>query len=291
MEGRRFREDVHVRGLNDFGHARPRARGRQSGMPQGPWRSMDRGLMAGNDAVPTSEQLQDLLLESPGFTEFLLGLTTISASLLGGREPMLCAITVERDGSPATVASSTDVARALDEKQYAFDDGPCLTALRHQHLVLIEDLQTAERWERYAREIAGEHVRSVLAVPIQTDTSSRAALNCYALSLDAFDQATVTAVQEYAAVISKTLRLALRLHGADPYPEHLRSALRSRAIVDAAVSLIMLHNRCGRDRAMELLQIAARDSNRRLHEISTDILHRSDPPGAGSVGSPNGERP
>jgi hypothetical protein len=45
--------------------------------------------MAGNDAFPTLEQLQDLLLESPGFTDFLLGLTTISASLLSGPEPML----------------------------------------------------------------------------------------------------------------------------------------------------------------------------------------------------------
>jgi GAF domain-containing protein len=136
--------------------------------------------MAGNDASPTLEQWQDLLLESPGFTDFLLGLTTISASLLGGPEPMLFAITVERDSAPATVASSTDVARRLDEKQYAFDDGPCLTALRQQRQVLIEDLSIDERWERYAREIAAEGIRSVLAVPIEAGGSSRAALNCYA---------------------------------------------------------------------------------------------------------------
>ena len=101
--------------------------------------------MADNDALPTAEQLQDLLLESPGFTEFLLGLTAISASLLGGQTPLLCAITVEREAGPATVASSTEAARALDERQYAYDNGPCLTALRQQHTVLIPDLQTDER--------------------------------------------------------------------------------------------------------------------------------------------------
>ncbi|MEV8146669.1 GAF and ANTAR domain-containing protein [Arthrobacter sp. NPDC080073] len=235
--------------------------------------------MARIDASPTTEQLQDLLLESPGFTEFLLGLVTISASMLGGREPVLCAITVERDGGPSTVASSTDKARRLDEKQYAFDDGPCLTALRHQHRVLIDDLQGNGRWAGYARAVHGEGIRSVLAVPIQTDPSSRAALNCYAYAPGTFDDAMTVAVQEHAETISKTLRLALRLHVPEPYPEHLRSALQSRAVVDAAISLIMLHNRCGRDRAMELLQIAARDSNRRLHEIATDILHTSSPPG------------
>jgi hypothetical protein len=77
------------------------------------------------------------------------------------------------------------------------------------------------------------------------------------------------------ASISTILRIALRLHAPQPYPEHLRSALRSRAVVDAAVSLIMLQNRCGRDHAMELLQLASRTSDRRLHEIAADILDRA----------------
>ncbi|MFP3525422.1 hypothetical protein SB912_23325, partial [Pantoea sp. SIMBA_072] len=78
--------------------------------------------MARDDVVPTAEQLQDLLLESPGFTEFLLELTAVSASLLGGDTPLLCAITVERSDGPATVASSSERARRLDERQYSFDD-------------------------------------------------------------------------------------------------------------------------------------------------------------------------
>ena len=135
-------------------------------------------MVSGTGASPTPEQLQDLLLESPGFTEFLLGLTTISATRLGGPEPMLCAITVERDGSPATVASSSEEAKRLDEKQYAFDDGPCLTALRHQITVLVPVVEADDRWAHYASTVSGEGIRSVLAVPIATDPGSAAALNC-----------------------------------------------------------------------------------------------------------------
>jgi GAF domain-containing protein len=245
----------------------------------------DRGLMARDDAFPALEQWQDLLLESPGFTGFLLGVAPITALLLGGTEPMLCAITVERDSARATVASSTDAALRLDEKQFAFDDGPCLTAPREQRQVLIEDLTVDERWERYAHQIAGEGIRSVLAVPIEAGGSSRAALNCYAPGPSALDVATVRTVQEHSVRISKTLRLALRLLFPEPYPEHLRSALQSRAVADAAVSLIMLQNHCGRDRAMELLQLAAWDSNRRLHEIATDLLHGTDRRDPGSSAS------
>jgi hypothetical protein len=231
--------------------------------------------MAQYDAVPTAEQLQDLLLESPGFTEFLLGLAAISASLLGGDVPMLCAITVERASGPATVASSTEAARRLDEKQYEFDDGPCLTALREQHRVLIPDLQSDGRWHRYAVAISGEGIRSVLAVPIAPDDGAGSALNCYSTRTGTFGPDTVASVERHAVSLSRILRLALRMHAPDPYPEHLKSALDSRAIVDAAVSLIMVQNRCSHDTAIRLLHLASRHSNRRLHAIAEDILRKA----------------
>ncbi|MCO4255076.1 GAF and ANTAR domain-containing protein [Pseudarthrobacter cellobiosi] len=233
--------------------------------------------MAENDALPTVEQLQDLLLESPGFTEFLLGLTAISTSLLGGETPLLCAITVERETGPATVASSTETARNLDERQYALDDGPCLTALREQRTVLIRDLQADESWAWYAGAVADEGIRTILAVP--TDNGSRSALNCYSTQLNTFAPDTVTAIEEHAASLSRILRLAIRVHASDPYPEHLRSALRSRAVVDSGVALIMVQNRCSHETAVKLLHLASRSSNRRLHDIAEDILrHASDIP-------------
>jgi hypothetical protein len=229
-------------------------------------------MVTGTGASPTPEQLQDLLLESPGFTEFLLGLTTLSATFLGGSQPMLCAITVERNGTPATVASSGEEAKRLDEKQYAFDDGPCLTALRQGITVLVPDVATEDRWDHYASAISGEGIKSVLAVPIATDSGSAAALNCYARTSGVFDKAIVAEVERHAASISRILRLALKVHPPEMYPEHLRSALKSRAIVDAAVALIMVQNRCSRERAMELLHVAARATDTKLHTIAADIL-------------------
>lgn len=229
-------------------------------------------MASGISEAPTPVQLQDLLLESPGFTEFLLGLATISATRLGGDEPMLCAITVERDGSPATVASSGEDARRLDEKQYALGDGPCLTAVRRGRTVLITDVASDDRWEHYASAVSGEGIRAVLAVPITADPGSAAALNCYSRVPGTFDPATTARVEQHAASISRILRLALRVYPHEIYPEHLRSALKSRAIIDAAVSLIMVQNRCSRDQAMELLQLAARATDLKLHAMASDIL-------------------
>lgn len=241
--------------------------------------------MVENDATPLNafpapapEYLQDLLLESAGFSEFLLGLTTISASLLGKGGQLLCAITVERDDAPATVASSNDAAQQLDELQYALGDGPCLTALRTQRPVLIKDLTLDPDWSDYAQKVAGHGVRSILAVPIDADPPSRAAFNCYSLTAGVFQQATVEAILDYAATISKSLRLALRLHAPSPVPMHLRSALASRAVVDAAVSLIMAQNRCSRSMALELLQVTARTKQGSLQQIALELLRTGETP-------------
>ncbi|CAN7207695.1 GAF and ANTAR domain-containing protein [Pseudarthrobacter oxydans] len=234
--------------------------------------------MAKESTLTTSDRMQDLLLESPGFPEFLLGLATLSASLFGSDGPVTCTITVERDGGLSTVASSSEEGRRLDETQYSYGEGPCLTALRQHRLVWVPDLLGDERWSGYAEAAAREGIRSVLAVPIPSDASSRAGLNCYAKTINAFDEETVVLLEQHAASMSRVLRIALRLHGADVHPEHLRAALKSRAIVDAAVSLIMLQHRGGRDGALEILRLAAKSSNRKIHAIAHDIVQGAELP-------------
>lgn len=231
--------------------------------------------MPANDPAPGPEQLQDLLLQSPGFTEFQLGLSTISASLFSTDGSVHCAITVERDGGPTTVASSSSTAQRLDEQQYAFDDGPCLTALRGQHSVLIPDLAADHRWERYAEAISGEGIRSVLAVPIPTDSTAKAALNCYAHATTVFTPNMVASIEKHAASLSRILRLALRVHPADRYPDDLRAVMKSRAVVDAAVALVMLQNRLSREAAMTLLQVASRHHETKIQDIADELLRRS----------------
>ncbi|GAA2173033.1 GAF and ANTAR domain-containing protein [Arthrobacter parietis] len=228
--------------------------------------------MAPDRDISDSEKLQALLLESPGFTEFLLGLSTISASLFNQDVPMHCAITVERDGGPTTVASSSALAQRLDEQQYAFDDGPCLTALRTGHTVFIPRLADDPRWRRYAHAISGEQIRSVLAVPIVTNGSSAAALNCYSRDLAGFDAAMIASVKEHAASISTILQLALRVHEPEHYPDDLSDVLKSRAVVDAAVALVMAQNRCSREAAMLMLHVAARHHDGRVQAVAQELL-------------------
>lgn len=229
------------------------------------------------------EDLQDLLLESQDFESFLLDLTLYSATLLGTDAPILCAISVQRNGKAFTVASSDAQARLLDERQYELDDGPCLSALRTGHTVQVDDLRTDQRWNRYFEATRSTGVRSVLAVPIDAGEEASAALNCYAPRAAAFGPDTQAAIEWYAQSLSRPLRLALLVHPSlqqPAYPEELRAALRSRATMDAALALVMAHTRSSREAAITLLEEAARTRKVRLPALALDIVRGAAIPAA-----------
>ncbi|MFC9350368.1 GAF and ANTAR domain-containing protein [Arthrobacter sp. NPDC057013] len=233
----------------------------------------DSGQQPAPTPPPTLEQLQDLLLESPGFDDFLLELAVFSASQFAAPEPLMCAISVERDGRAITVASSSESARRMDEKQYGFDDGPCLTALREGRTVLVEDLRASARWRGYSDSVTDHVVASILAVPIDAGPGAAAALNCYARTTSAFDAATITAAETYAGSLSRVLRLALRVHRLAVLPEGLHGALQSRAVIDAALSLVMAQTRGSREEAAAVLHKMAQSNKQQLKQIATDILN------------------
>src|SRR5580692_2160448 len=87
------------------------------------------------DRAKALSELQQLLLDTPGITEFLEELARYTVTTLG--PGLSCGITLDRDGDPLTVASSDDPARNLDEVQYSHHDGPCLTAMRTHTIITI----------------------------------------------------------------------------------------------------------------------------------------------------------
>jgi len=221
------------------------------------------------------EQLQDLLLASPGFSNFMLELAMAAAAGLGTGPPVLCSITVEREGFPVTVASSDAAAMVLDERQYFFNEGPCLTALRQHRRVLIPDLASSRKWARYAWEIRSSGVAAILAVPVEAGKGTAAALNYYAFDTSTIDDAFILAVETLSTAISRILQLALRFHLPSPEGTDFGPALRSRALIDAAVAVIMIQGRCSRAQALQMLQQAASNENSRIRDQAIRILNQA----------------
>lgn len=218
------------------------------------------------------DRMQNLLLDSASFGEFMLELAVIAATRLSSSKRILCSITVERGTSLATVASSSEQAMVLDERQYAMNHGPCLSALRGQRPIFVPDLAAAGDWADYAREIQFSGVAAIFAIPVAAGPGTAAALNCYAFEAATMDATFRLDVATVAASFSGVLRLALRVHPAASAGSGYTPEMDSRAVVDAAIGLIMVQVRCSREEAFGRLGRLAFEHRSRIRDEAAAML-------------------
>lgn len=231
-------------------------------------------MTATNEMTTTvSEYLHGTVLESEELENFLNALTRLAVHELSidGQE-MLCGITVLRHKRAGTVASSSEAAQELDEVQYTFDDGPCLTASRAQALVRVTDLATDGRWPHYAKHVTGRGIRSVLAVPFDLEAGDGAALNFYSSHPDAFSDALVGLAQEYVREASQAFAVSLRLARHREAEADALKAMKARTTIDVAVGIIMGQTGCSQDKAMETLKSASSSRNIKLRDVAAGLV-------------------
>lgn len=233
-------------------------------------------MAANTEGLETQAKLQSLLLESHGFSDFMLELTILAASLLAWRGTIRCSMTVERGLPPASILSRGIQTMVLDESQFELDDGPCLRALRGQKAVFVPDLAASDTWSVYAHSIKSSGVAGIFSVPIITDAGVTATLNCYALDSTTMDNAFCRAATLLAESFSAILRLALRLHPAATVSGAGFTAERdSRAVVEAAVGLMMIQEQGSREAALGSLSRLATENGSRIREEAAGIVGES----------------
>ncbi len=220
-----------------------------------------------------ASRLQDLVLQTADAHDFFEELAVFSASLLappGGE--VICNVTVARRKRPLTIASSTPRAREVDELQYAFEDGPCLCAMRTGETVYVADVSSERRWPEYVRAVAAQGVRSLLSVPLELEGDSSAALNIYSTDVLGFSPEDIARAELFGEQSAKTLRLELRLTQLRDAKEDLEAAMKSRTAIDVAVGVIMAQNRCSQETAFDILRTASNTRNIKLRDVAAAVV-------------------
>ncbi|MGO4192360.1 GAF and ANTAR domain-containing protein [Arthrobacter sp. YAF17] len=230
-------------------------------------------MVSESTATSTDQHLHELVLNSSDVEEFLRELARVSArSLSEPGDEVLCGITLFRHRKAATVASSSAAAQAMDEIQYAFGDGPCVTASREQETVHIPEVEDCARWPQYAATVRGHGVRSILAVPFLLDGDTRAALNLYSHRPGRFDGRALELARDFVSQTSLALRLAVRFAHYSDTAANLKATLESRTSIDVAVGIIMAQNRCSQAEAFELLKSASSARNIKLNVVAAGLV-------------------
>ena len=231
------------------------------------------GGMAEDAGAGLETRLQELVLDSPDVAEFLNQLAGLaSARLSKSGNTVLCGITTIRRKRPVAAASSDSCARALDELQNGFGDGPCLTALRQQTTVHVPDIARERRWSDYLQAVAQQDIGSILAVPLVMADDADAVINLYSRHAHGFSGPDIIAAESFGVQASLALRLALRIAQLREARDDLSAAMQSRTTIDMAIGAIMAQNRCSRDSAFKVLRSASSHRNIKIRDVAASVI-------------------
>jgi GAF domain-containing protein len=224
----------------------------------------------GGQRASAAVQLQELLLDTEDVDTFLHQVALLAADgvVLGAS----CGITLRRADGPLTVASSDALAARVDEVQYSFGDGPCLTSMETGQVVLVGDVAEDDRWSPYRTRALEHGVRSSLAVPLAGRGRPTGALNLYSPHPSAFSADHVGQAERLARQAALAVALALRMSEKAELTANLRAALTSRAVIDQALGVIMGQNRCTPEEAFDVLRSASQNRNVKLRTMAAEIV-------------------
>ena len=153
----------------------------------------------------------------------------------------------------------------LDAIQERHREGPHVQALRQQHTVRVDDLNTETRWPNYQRDAVAETpIRSVLTYTLSANHLARGALNFYAEHPNAFDTESELlgfVYATHAALAWNGLRRDLQF----------RDALASRDVIGQAKGRLMERHQIDAEEAFDRLRQLSQNSNTPVAELSRKI--------------------
>jgi GAF domain-containing protein len=208
----------------------------------------------------------------------------------------MAGITMLVDGRPRTGVFTDPEAPEIDTAQYDSGRGPCLDAFRDQQVYRINSTEEEQRWPEFTKEARAHGIVATLSTPMIARSESLGALNLYSRTarFDEEASARVLAFARHAAIVLANAQL---YWDARQLTENMQQAMRSRSTIDQAMGVLMADGGRRPDEAFQLLVRASQRENRKLRDISAEIVSRTaerstgvgrPAPGSGPAGPDHG---
>jgi len=181
---------------------------------------------------------------------------------------------LDEKGQPSTIAATDEATRELDRRQYVLHDGPCLDAASRQ-VVNRWNLQDAEqRFPEFTSLAEEMGLRSYLSAGLGLAGRRLGALNLSSHDEDGFSQLDEDLISLFTVPASAAIVVVGRYAQARDLAAQLESALRSRAVIDQAIGILMAESRCDAEQAFATLSRASNNRNMKLRDLAAEIVQR-----------------
>jgi GAF domain-containing protein len=219
------------------------------------------------------DQLGRLVLQDESMDSVLQRVAELAKAVMP--QVVEASVSLVDDTATTTVAATGQLALDLDESQYERGYGPCLEAARGGEVMLVDDVRTETRWPLYVQVARDHGVRSSLSVPIPVQRAAHAALNLYALTPAAFDQASFQVGGTFASYAGVAIANMHLYDGSRRLVEQLQTAMVSRAVIDQAKGIIMAERHCSAQEAFEVLVDLSSRSNTKLRDVAQLLVDQA----------------
>ncbi len=199
--------------------------------------------------------------------ETLLLVTQAACDNLAGVD--FASISIRYDDGSLATAGATDPRIILaDQWQYELRQGPCYSAATYDAEFVSPDVGSDDRWPAYGAHAERLGLHAQAAFPLYRHEGSRAALNLFSSTTDAFEDP-----EHLLGLFTRHASLALGYAGATEDIEHAHAAIAHKAIEVLVQRYIV-----DEDRALEYLIRVSQAGGLKLKDVADEVVQLSREP-------------
>jgi hypothetical protein len=182
-------------------------------------------------------------------------------------------VTAHRQGAYTTVAASNDIAHAVDQAQYADQQGPCLEALDTGRPLPVLDIAATMRWPGFRDTAYRLGLHTSLSVPLFAGRGKPiAALNLYGHDPTTMMKLTAAVWATYDQPSPISPDCADLDPGGAELVTGLSDAFAVMATIQQAIGVLAAKQPSSPDRAYAILRIRAVNAGKTLLGTATDVI-------------------
>lgn len=168
-------------------------------------------------------------------------------------------------GQIETLAATDTFVEKIDAIQYDLREGPCVTALRQDRLVMVAGDETDRRWPRFLPQARDVGLRSQMAIRLFHQRHSVGALNFYSTCQDTIDPQAPMSAELFATHASLALGHAREVDG-------LNTAMETRSLIGQAMGILMERYRISSENAFHFLTRTSQETNTKLRDVAAELV-------------------
>jgi GAF domain-containing protein len=223
-----------------------------------------------SDLVTMHENLAKIVLVDRDLTDVLTDITHVALPQIPGAEA--ASITLVRGTRAATAAYVGQMTLDADELQYERGHGPCLEAGEGGQVLIVDDMRTEQRWPDYTAAAVEHGIGSSLSVPLPFQSATVGALNTYATEPHALARVALPVAEDVASWIALAVGNAEAAARTAEDLAGLRTAMKSRAVIEQAKGVLIERYRLTEDQAFAVLIRLSQDNNVKVRDIADHLV-------------------